>query len=133
MKKSKQVMVIRKDLNMRKGKMVAQGSHASLKAILDLMESEKNYAKTTSKLEFKEGSALHDWLTDKFTKICVSVNSEAELLEVYNKAKEKRLPCSLITDAGLTEFNGVPTLTCCAIGPAWDDEVNEITGKLQLL
>jgi PTH2 family peptidyl-tRNA hydrolase len=77
--------------------------------------------------------AMKDWLTDKFTKICVSVNSEAELLEVYGNAKEKGLICSLITDAGLTEFNGVPTITCCAIGPVWSDEVDEITGKLSLL
>jgi len=136
---SKQVIVVRRDLRntkgekIRTGKIVAQGSHASLKAILDLMESDKIYTTTTLKLRFKEGSALHDWLTDKFTKICVSVNSEAELLEVYNKAKEKGLICSLITDAGLTEFNGVPTITCAAIGPAWDEEINEITSKLQLL
>ena len=146
MRKSKQVIIIRKDLNMRKGKMVAQGSHASLKAILDKMDWTKRtfglrqmnadtieYGGDLKLREQDVTDAMKDWLTDKFTKICVSVNSEAELLEVYNKAKEKGLPCSLITDAGLTEFNGVPTLTCCAIGPAWDDEVNEITSKLQLL
>ena len=30
----KQVIVLRKDLNMRKGKMVAQGAHASMAALL---------------------------------------------------------------------------------------------------
>jgi len=144
MKVSKQIIVIRKDLNMRKGKMVAQGSHAVLKAILDLSKRElyrDDNGKSRERLTISylvpsdntEGVALEDWLNGKFTKICVSVNSEAELLEVYNQAKDKGLICSLITDAGLTEFNGVPTLTCCSIGPAWSEEVDEITGKLPLL
>ena len=32
----KQTIVLRKDLNMRKGKMIAQGAHASMRAILML-------------------------------------------------------------------------------------------------
>lgn len=126
---SKQVIVVRKDLNMRKGKMVAQGAHASLAALLNYMGGSRD----SRILHIEEKSALDDWINGSFTKICVSVNSEAELLEIFGKAKEKGLMCSLITDAGHTEFNGVPTKTCCAIGPAWSDEVNEITGKLQLL
>ncbi len=46
---------------------------------------------------------------------------------------EKGLVCSLIIDAGLTEFGGVPTRTCIAIGPNWSDEIDEITGHLKLL
>jgi len=150
MRKSKQVIVMRKkfivndkEVQIRRGKQIAQGSHASLKAILDLMIDEKYDDGTFEKCliinnpariqEETANGALRDWLCGKFTKICVSVDTEEELLEVYNKAKDKGLICSLITDAGLTEFNGVPTLTCCAIGPAWDDEINDITGKLQLL
>lgn len=128
---SKQVIVMRKDINMRKGKMVAQGSHASLKAVLDLMVHKDE--KSILHLGQPGYEAIKDWIEGQFTKICVSVNSEAELLEVYNKAKEKGLICSLITDAGLTEFNGVSTITCCAIGPAWSNEVDAITGHLSLL
>lgn len=139
---SKQVIVIRKDLNMRKGKMIAQGSHACLKAILDefnvapgftYISSDGAVGEKIMSIHIKAESALNDWLLGRFTKICVSVNSESELLDVYNKAKEKGLICSLITDAGLTEFNGVPTITCCAIGPVWSDEVDEITAGLSLL
>lgn len=130
---SKQVIVVRKDLNMRKGKMVAQGSHACLKAVLDKMKANEDAVQTQFVLNIDNKSAIYDWLTGRFTKICVSVNSEAELLSIYNKAKEANLICSLITDAGLTEFNGVPTLTCCAIGPEWSIEIDSITGKLPLL
>ena len=68
-----------------------------------------------------------------FTKICVSCDSEQELEELYKKAKDAKLPCSLIVDAGLTEFNGTPTKTCIAIGPANSEEINKITGHLKLL
>lgn len=123
-KVSKQVIVIRKDLNMRKGKMVAQGAHASLKAILD-------YNKDLSNLPQK--SAIKHWFENGVTKICVSVDTEKELLEIYNKAKSTNLICALITDAGLTEFDGIPTKTCCAIGPNWGNEIDKITGNLKLL
>ena len=118
--KSKQVIVMRKDLNMRRGKQIAQGCHASLKVLLD---NQKRW----------EEPAIKSWLEGLFAKICVSVNSETELLDVYEKALNLGIPCSLILDSGLTEFNGVPTLTCCAIGPWWREEIDVITGGLQLL
>lgn len=131
---SKQIIVMRKDLNMRKGKMCSQSAHASLAAILNLMNSHPNESGQEQRnLYIDRNTALDDWLNGRFTKICVSVNSEKELDEIYAKAKEKRLICVMIVDAGLTEFKGVPTKTCCAIGPAWNCDVDQITGDLPLL
>lgn len=142
----KQVIVVRKDLNMRKGKMIAQGSHASMGAVLQLMEREVPFNQYTPmrfnhwdplkrqrKLVFDRNGAVDLWLNGKFTKICLSVNSEAELIEVYDKAKEKGLNVCLITDAGLTEFNGVPTKTCLAIGPDFTEFIDTVTSNLSLL
>lgn len=126
---AKQVIVLRKDLNMRKGKMVSQGAHASMKAILDWSIYEGNGLLT----ELPKGSALESWLNGLFTKICVSVDSEEELVDLYNKAMKAGLMVSMITDAGLTEFNGVHTKTCIAIGPDWSDEIDPITKHLKLL
>ena len=55
------------------------------------------------------------------------------MLDIYQQAKDKGLPCSLIVDAGLTEFNGIPTKTCIAIGPAYSKYIDPITGHLKLL
>ena len=75
---------------------------------------------------------LDSWLNGIFTKICLSVDSEEELLKIYNSIPTE-IPSVLITDSGLTEFNGVPTNTCIGIGP-WDsDEIDKITGHLKLL
>lgn len=126
---SKQVIVIRKDLNMRKGKMVAQGSHASLgayKIVLKQVEVKSPEGK-------KWKSAFEDWDSGTFTKICVGVENFDELMEVYGEALDAELPVKLITDAGHTEFHGEPTITCLAIGPVWSDEVDPITSHLKLL
>lgn len=139
MSKVKQVIVMRKDLGMRKGKMVAQGAHASIGALLTLFEKIK-FSKedgTTHYIyetRFSENSVLNKWFNGSFTKICVGVNSEEELLEINKKLEELDIiPFKLITDAGLTEFGGVPTNTCIGIGPYWSDEIDKITGNLQLL
>lgn len=134
---AKQVLVVRKDLNMRKGKIAAQCGHAVMKVILDRMivrPDTDNDAATVREFLFSypRPSAWASWLEGKYTKICVSVNSEAELLEVYEKAKLVA-PAALIQDSGLTEFGGVPTYTVVAIGPAWADEIDPITGHLPLL
>ena len=124
---AKQVIVMRKDLNMRKGKMIAQGAHASLKVLLDRGRAvEGGYAFATT-------DAMAAWLGGRFAKICVSVDSEAALDAIVERARGASLPCALIVDSGATEFHGVPTKTCCAIGPAWTDEVDAITSGLPLL
>lgn len=130
---TKQVLVIRKELKMRKGKIAAQASHASMAAILNkAIFTENGFAINYNDFGI-HSEAVKDWLENIFTKITVSVNSEEELLEIYNKAKEAGLPCSLIQDAGKTEFKGVPTFTAVAIGPAAKDECDKITSHLPLL
>lgn len=133
----KQVIVMRKDLNMRKGKMIAQGAHASMGVLLYMMDKQEhthfNGVTPITRYTLDADGYVRDWLQKKFTKITVSVNSEKELLDVYEKAKHEGLPAVLITDSGLTEFGGVPTHTCCAIGPYRRDEIDAVTGKLSLL
>ena len=112
----KQVIVIRKDLKMRRGKEAVQCCHASMKVTLDNLNHPD----------------VKEWLAGIFTKIVVSVDSEDELFEIYRNAKDAGLICSLIKDAGLTEFDGVPTYTAVAVGPSTNEKVNAITGHLSL-
>jgi PTH2 family peptidyl-tRNA hydrolase len=113
----KQIIVIRKDLKMSTGKTVAQGAHASMKALLENMQHPN----------------IKQWLAGPFAKIAVTVDSEEELFAVMNTAKAAGLITTLITDAGRTEFNGVPTNTCIAVGPASNEDLAPITGHLKLL
>lgn len=113
----KQIIVMRKDLNMKIGKAVAQGAHASMKATLLHIDDPR----------------VKEWLSGMFTKIAVGVDSEEELLDVLNRAKEAGLIAELITDSGLTVFNNVPTNTCIAVGPDTNENLKPITGNLKLL
>lgn len=124
----KQIIILRKDLNMRKGKMVAQGAHASMAAILNLGTKNDN-----GELVIPNDPRVQPWLEGKFKKICVSVNSEDELLSIYNEAIKSNLVCALIQDSGLTEFGGVPTYTSVAIGPDKSINIDPLTSKLSLL
>ena len=135
-RKVKQVIVVRKDLKMRMGKAIAQGSHSSLGALLTMF-NKQTYPddRTKYSVEFEEGSILDKWLNGIFTKICLYVESEDELVELYNKIKTESpdIPIVLIEDAGLTEFHGVKTKTCIGIGPYWSDEIDKYTKDLKLL
>jgi peptidyl-tRNA hydrolase, PTH2 family len=147
----KQVIVWQNALKCRRGKQISQCCHASLKAILD------SAFKTTQDPEtwqtddcqndayiFSKKSYVAKWLSGIFTKITVRVESEDELIALYeevtafnylnkNDIEFQPIPVALIKDAGLTEFHGVPTLTCMAVGPAPIEVVNKFTGHLKLL
>lgn len=114
----KQVIVMRTDLNMRKGKMVAQGAHASMAFLLESHSNQEDFQK---------------WKEQHTPKICVSVPSEEALVQVYDQAKALGLTVHLVTDLGYTEFAGVPTKTCLAIGPNDADLIDVVTGSLKLL
>ena len=73
------------------------------------------------------------WLEAGFAKICCRVDSERELLEIHEQAREVGLESHLITDSGKTEFHGQPTHTCVAIGPDLAEKIDAVTGGLQLL
>lgn len=134
---TKQVIIIRKDLNMRKGKMVAQGAHASLGAVFS-----QSWTDTTDpfvghhKIDIKVipmEEHLKDWFNNKFTKIAVSCDTLDEMMALMDKAESAGLLHFICRDAGITEFKGVPTYTALAIGPGPVDVINKITGHLKLL
>ncbi len=132
----KQVIVMRHDLHMRMGKVAAQAAHASIAFLTNKMRTAPQVLTMTGAYELGHiylSRSEVTWINDLFTKICVRVDSEEELITVHEAALGASLTSILIRDAGLTEFKGVPTLTCCAIGPDLNDKVDKITGHLKLL
>lgn len=127
----KQVIVMRTDLNMRKGKMAAQAAHSSMIFLLRLMF--KPTSGPANDRRYDTSEAENQWLTGKFTKVVVGVDSLEELKEIERQAELEGIKCHVITDSGLTEFHGVPTVTCLALGPDYSDKIDEITGGLKLL
>ena len=147
--KAKQVTILRTDLNIRKGKMVSQGQHGSLGSYFEAQKMLEFFREELGKCFHERGEkellksldpldlmgAFKTWMDDRneFTKITLGIDSEENLVTIYEQASEKLLPCYLVTDLGLTEFDGVKTKTAVCIGPAWDRDIDPITKHLKLL
>lgn len=111
----KQVIIVRQDLKLPKGKLAAQAAHASVDAALK-----------------SNVSIVKRWREEGMAKIVVKVKSEKELVKYFQIAKDSGLVASLITDAGKTVV-APGTKTCVGIGPAEEEEIDKITGELSLL
>lgn len=114
----KQIIIMRADLPMGKGKLVAQGSHASLDSYLDALS--------------KTPAVAHKWHNEGMRKVCLKVQSEKELVQMFAAAKDYALPCALIIDAGHTQLEP-GSKTAVGIGPAKSELLDRFTGQLKLL
>ena len=117
----KQTIIIRKDLNLSKGRLVTQGAHASIAFLTDLI---KEY----NPLQLTE--VQKEWVYGTFFKVCVGVDSEKELLDIGYNAVAKGLSVKYIEETGGFDK---PTLTCLAIGPDYSSVIDPITKHLKLL
>lgn len=123
----KQVIVMRHDLKMRRGKQIAQGAHASMAFLTRRLQ-------TSPSISLNDFSpSVRTWISGSFAKVCVRCNSEEELMAIHDKAIDLGLEVHVITDSGRTEFHGQPTRTCLAIGPDEASKIDQVTGHLELL
>ena len=159
MYKAKQMIVMRRDLKMRKGKIAAQAGHACVEAVLlalvrdgrldDIRVSGDDWIElaptpiamedavfdaATGAIDVPKTavSPLEAWFSDGVAKICVYVDSEEELLGLHHRAQEAGFVSALVRDAGYTEFHGEPTYTCLALEPLYPEQVDPLTGELPL-
>ena len=113
----KQVIILRSDLKMSRGKAAAQACHASLTASEEARRRRPSWWKA--------------WMREGQRKIVLRVDSEDELLEKEREAREAGIPSALISDMGLTELPP-GTFTALGIGPAPEWMIDKITGSLPL-
>jgi PTH2 family peptidyl-tRNA hydrolase len=129
----KMVIAVRKDLNMPKGKIGAQCGHAA-KAFIDARSEwspptgDGGYL-VTQKYNAREAA----WQQGIQKKVVVGVANEQELMELVDRCRLAGITTHTITDAGLTMFDGEPTLTCAAFGPDRDEVLDPFTKGLKLL
>jgi peptidyl-tRNA hydrolase, PTH2 family len=111
----KQAILVRADLQLPKGKMTAQGAHAAVEAALRAKKSD-----------------LQNWHEEGMAKIVLKVADEKELYKYVQLAKDAGLTTAIISDAGHTVVEP-GTVTCGAIGPADEEDVDAIVGHLKLV
>ena len=111
----KQVILVREDLKLPKGKMAAQVSHASVDATL----------KSDKKM-------VEDWRKTGAGKIVLKVKDEKELFKYKQMAEDFGLKTALIKDAGRTVLEP-GTITCLGIGPDSSEKIDKVSGKLKMI
>jgi PTH2 family peptidyl-tRNA hydrolase len=114
----KQVIVVRRDLKMSKGKTCVQVAHASVSSLEEARRSRPDW--------------VERWFQQCQKKVALEVQSLEELLTLERRARELDLPCYLVSDAGLTELEP-GTITTLGIGPAPSSLIDKVTGHLKLL
>lgn len=114
----KQVIVVRRDLKMSKGKTCVQVAHASVSSLEEARKLRPEW--------------VEEWLRQCQKKVILGVQSLNELLTLEKKARELELPCYLVSNAGLTELEP-GTITALGIGPAPSALIDKVTGHLKLL
>tara|TARA_B100000315_G_C14468957_1_gene537372 strand:- start:501 stop:857 length:357 start_codon:yes stop_codon:yes gene_type:complete len=114
----KQVIVVRADLKMGKGKIAVQVAHASILGANEIRKTHPEW--------------YDEWVTSGQKKIVVKVPGLTELLSLKRKAQTSSIPVVVVDDAGLTQL--IPgTTTCIALGPSPSTSLDKITGGLSLL
>ena len=111
----KQVIVIRSDLKILRGKTAAQAAHASLAA------AEKADKKTAAA-----------WKKEGQKKVVLKVQSLEDMIKIKKECERAKIVSALITDAGHTELEQ-GTVTALGIGPELEEKIDKITGRLKML
>ena len=111
----KQAIVVRADLQLPKGKLAVQVAHASVDAAFA-----------------SERGALDAWFDGGQKKVVLKVPSRAALFALKKQAEAAGLVTALIRDAGKTVLRP-NTVTCLGIGPAEEEQIDSVTGKLQMV
>jgi PTH2 family peptidyl-tRNA hydrolase len=114
----KQVIIVRIDLDMGKGKLGTQIAHASVLSFLKAEKTDKSIAAA--------------WLSSGQKKIVLKVEDEDALQKLCAAFDYKRIPCALVNDAGLTQLPP-GTTTALGVGPWKSGDIDQFTGRLKLL
>lgn len=110
-----QAIIVRKDIEIPKGKLAVQVAHAALGAFLDQDDHKLKY----------------EWLEEGQRKLVLKVNNLNDLYDIKEFALDKEIPAYLVEDFACTVFDE-PTVTCIGLGPVSIEKMNEITKGLKL-
>ncbi|KAG6435052.1 hypothetical protein SASPL_106701 [Salvia splendens] len=112
-----EVLVVRNDLKMGKGKIAAQCSHATLGLYKKILN--------------RAPKSLGRWEMCGQVKVVVKIESEDDMLVLQERAKSLNLPTHVTIDAGRTQIAPNSRTVMAVLGPA--ELVDDVTGGLKLL
>lgn len=129
---TKQVIVVRRDLNMPPGKLASQVAHAAMAFVSRRIKFQPMFSSGYRCEPIWFDHAEYDWFNESYAKIILAAKDETELEAICVAAEAAKLVVHRIVDEGRTVFSGVPTFTCAGIGPSYNETIDQITGHLPL-
>lgn len=124
----KQVIVVRSDLGLRKGQLMAQAAHASMAWLTERIRNWRH--EDWSSGAGTEASVMtpeeDEWIQGTFTKIVLRVDSAQELADVGSAAIRAGLTVKTIEESTLDG-----KVTAIGIGPHEAEKIDPITGHLK--
>lgn len=111
----KQVIIVREDLKISTGKLIAQCCHASL-------------------IGYRNASwfVKKRWEAEGEKKVVLKAKDLYELKKMKEKAKREGIKAFFVRDAGLTEIPA-GTITCLVLGPDKEEKIDKVSGHLPLV
>jgi len=113
--KYKQVILVREDLKLPKGKLAVQVAHASLDVAL----------KSDKKI-------VERWKNQGGKKVVLKIADERDLFKYMSMLENEGIKVALIKDAGHTVVEP-GTITCLGVGPDSEEKIDKVTGKLKMV
>lgn len=126
----RQLIIVRKDLEMPAGKLAAQVAHASVGAFIESSTHSLN-AQGDHEIYVNGNTPAGEWINGEYKKVVLGCKNLNELMKYQKIAEEHNLPSFLVEDLGLTVFNGEKTITCLGVGPI-PDEMAVLFKRLQV-
>lgn len=141
--KMKQIIIVRKDLNLSHGKMAAQVSHASMAFLSRAIQSGNvtEADNTTSQVTFSiENDILNDWIGGIFTKVILRAKNKNDLMRAVRIATKNGMVENkdffIIRDNCLTELKPEEEdgtcITCIGFKPMYASDCEVVSKKFQL-
>lgn len=125
MKSVKQVIVVRKDLKMRRSQLAAIVSHASSKFLTENNESNRG-----DELHVKLSKQEAEWLQESSMPIVLGANSQDALNDLILRAELLNINVNTSMKRP-TKPGDEEVLLCASFGPDEEEIINQVTGNLK--
>ncbi len=108
------ILLIRNDIKMSKGKVIAQCGHAIVNMMNDINKKTKK-----------------EWMNQGEKIVSVKAPTIDDIYQIQDICKKNKIYSYIVRDAGKTQVNP-DTETVCIIGPEKEDILNQFTNHLKL-
>lgn len=123
----KQIILLRRDLKLRRAEAAALASKASMAFIIEYDVSDRS-----DSVQIKLTGIEAEWILNSATRIILGVQTEDALKKILLKAELQGIPTYEINGPSSGKFDEGIQLIAASLGPDESEKLDIITGNLKL-